>query len=92
MTLGHFTHTLKSFQRLAGIDRTVRLKDLRSTAATEISEEFNDALAKKRLGHSAHTNTLETNYKAKRVTPKDVEVSEFLAGLAMPTIRIQQAS
>ncbi|QDT98008.1 tyrosine-type recombinase/integrase [Gimesia aquarii] len=85
----HFSNTMAKIQREAGIaegDR-VKTKNLRSTTATIIAEEFNDDLARKRLGHSPNSkSTLLVNYKAKRVSDLDRVASEKLGELVLPHV------
>ena len=88
MTLGYFSNTMAEIQRAAGIsdaDR-LKLKYLRSTAGTEIADVFGDAVAKKKLGHSPTTNTLDTNYKSRAPREKDIEASDHLANMILPFI------
>ncbi len=86
MTAGHFSNTLSKFQDDAGIPRESRVtpQKLRATAATEVADVFSDAVAKKKLGHSPYTNTLDTNYK--RLTPTDIDrqASDHLAKIILP--------
>ena len=88
MTLSHFNAVMCEFQRLAGIpeNQRVKPKHLRSTAATECLEQFGESVAKSKLGHSANSNTINTNYKSRRIGQKDQEASEHLAGMVLPLL------
>ena len=52
---------------------------------------FGDAVAKKKLGHSPTTNTLDVNYKSRAPREKDVEASDHLAEMILPFIDRQSA-
>lgn len=85
----HFSNTMTKIQREAGIaeEDRVKTKNLRSTAATIIAEEFNDDLARKRLGHSPNSkSTLLISYKAKRVSEADRIASEKLREIVLPHV------
>lgn len=88
MTFAHFSDTMKNLQRKAGIadDQRVRLKGLRSTAATTVLEEHGETNAKRRLAHAASTTTLLKHYAATRVSAGDIAASETLAGLVLPLL------
>jgi hypothetical protein len=91
LSLGHFSNMIGRIQRDAGIsdaDR-IRIKDIRSTAGTLVADEFGDAVAKKKLGHSPRTNTLHLHYKSYKPRESDAAASSFLAQLALPEIRTQ---
>lgn len=99
MGCGYFSRVFRELQTAAGIEDNARfrLKDLRSTAATETALRVNSTAARRKLGHSAHTHTLEANYLSGRVQPVDQETSETLArlvlpALAAPELRIAAAS
>lgn len=81
MTLAHFNHSMAKIQRRAGIaeDRRITLKHVRSTVATHVCDSFNEATAKKRLGHSPRTNTINTNYLSRRPGPNDRAASDYLS-------------
>lgn len=80
LSLRHFSYTFRQMQLRAGIDpeRTVKLKHLRSTSATELGDRFNAVVAKKKLGHSPRTNTFETNYQSRASTSSEVIATDFL--------------
>ncbi|MBX3437796.1 MAG: hypothetical protein KF861_09915 [Planctomycetaceae bacterium] len=81
MSLGHFSNAIAAMQRRAGIceSQRVRLKDIRSTGATLISDRFGDAVAKKAIGHSPNTNTINTNYKNRLPREADRAASDMMA-------------
>lgn len=88
MTLAHFNHAMAKFQRAAGIPEELRLKTkhLRSTVATELAESFSDATAKKRLGHTPGSNTLDKHYKGRRVSAIDHQASDMLVAKFLPSL------
>lgn len=81
MSLSHFNHAMAKFQRRAGIaeDQRVTPQAVRSTVATKVVDEFNEAVAKKRLGHSPKTTTINTNYLNRRPRDTDRAASDYLA-------------
>jgi len=85
LSYNHFTRAMRAFQLQYGIeagigpDEVVRIKDFRSTAATEVADMFGDGVARQLLGHSPNTNTLNTNYKSARVGPQNVAAGAYLA-------------
>ena len=88
----HFSNTMTKIQREAGIpeDQRVKTKHLRSTAATLIAEKLSNDVAKRRLGHSPNSRTLETNYLAKRVSDPDRQASEMLGQVVLPHVASPQ--
>lgn len=91
MTPAYFNRILCEFQRAAGIpeEQRIKLKHLRSTAATETLEQFGDGVAKSKLGHSPNTNTLDRHYKGRRVSDVDRQASEHLAQLVLPLMEFK---
>lgn len=89
MSLCHFNATLRGFQEKAGIPKPqrVRTKDLRSTSATIIGDNFNDDVAKRKLGHSANTHTYEKHYKGRKPTPTEVAATDFVADMLIESLR-----
>lgn len=89
MSLSHFNRQMVLIQERAGIPRAsrIRLKDLRSTAATETIEEFGPGIARRKLGHAPTTNTIHTNYDVPRVSKQDQAASAHLAGIVMPLVQ-----
>lgn len=92
MSLNHFSRTMAKFQRDAGISDTdrVRLKQLRSTGATEVGDEFNDAVAKRKLKHGPTTNTFDQHYKSRRPTAAEHEASNYLADKLLRGVAVSQ--
>ena len=86
MSPGYFNEVIRESQRKAGISEADRVtpKHLRSTVATLVSDQFGDAVAKKRLGHSPKTNTIATNYKSRQPTERDRDASTHLARIVLP--------
>lgn len=89
MCLSHFNATLREFQEKAGIPKLqrVRTKDLRSTSATIIGDNFNDDVAKRKLAHSPNTHTYEKHYKGRKPTPTEVAATDFIADRLLESLR-----
>lgn len=81
----HFTNTMASIQRAAGISDTdrLRLKYLRSTASTLVGDESGTAVAKRKLKHSPTTTTFEKHYQVRHVPPEEVAATDSLADRMM---------
>ncbi|ODA28048.1 hypothetical protein [Planctopirus hydrillae] len=81
MSESHFNAVMRQFQREAGIKDSQRVltKHLRSTAATEILDQFGDSVAKKKLGHGPKSNVIHTNYQARKITENDRAATDALS-------------
>jgi hypothetical protein len=75
-----FSAHLRAMQLKAGtpVDECVRLKDLRSTSATEVGDACNATVARRKLKHSPRTNTFETNYQSRKPTTEEVAATDML--------------
>lgn len=89
LSVDHFSHTMAGFQKAAGIPAADRLKTkyLRSTAATELADQYGDAVAKKKLGHAPGSRTLDIHYKGRRITDRDRDGTDHLADLLFRCMR-----
>lgn len=80
MSLSHFSRSLKAFQIKAGIlpEDCVRLKNLRSTSATLVGDQFNDGVAKRKLKQSPASRVFERHYKSRAPTAAEAAATDFL--------------
>jgi hypothetical protein len=81
-------------QLKAGIapDQTIKLKNLRSTSATELGDQFNGVIAKRKLGHSPNTNTFEKNYQSRRPTSAEANATDFLVDRFLTSVQTKPES
>jgi hypothetical protein len=94
LSLATFSRHLREMQMTAGIESgRVRLKDLRSTGATEVIETCGEEAARRKTKHSANTGTLRAHYVARRVTADEVRATDLLVDrfLAAASLRIHTA-
>lgn len=87
----YLSDCIRLAQRRAGIpeESRVLLKHFRSTVATLACSEYGDAVGKQLLGHSAATNTINTNYKRNGTGAADRRAAEELGRRAMEIADIQ---
>lgn len=78
---GYFAAVIRGTQRQAGVPETERVivKNFRSTVATQAAGRFGDAVAKQLLGHSAHSDTINRNYKRRGTGAADRAAVEQLS-------------
>lgn len=86
MTPAYFSNEFARMQKAAGIDRPIRLKEIRSTGGTRIADQFGDAVAKKALGHSPASNTIQRHYKNYRPTEANQRASAEMTSCVLASI------
>jgi integrase len=81
----YFSAVVRLTQRRAGVseDERVLVKNFRSTVGTQAAGRFGTAVAKQLLGHSAASNTINTNYIRRGTGAADRAAVEQLSSQAI---------